>query len=101
GAELLALLALAGQRSQEPLALLGALQDVLQRPGDPAQVRQQVAAAFQELLDPGAGGRRDLPADLDLGLVGGAALDLAVLVPAQSGRLGRGARPVAQARGPS
>src|SRR5262249_37429639 len=94
-----ALLALAGQGAEEALSLLRALEDVLQGPGDAGEIRDEVAAPLQQLLDPGAGSRRDLAADLDLGLLGRAALELDVLVAEEADRLDRRLRPLSQPRG--
>ena len=67
-AEVLALLALRRDRAEKPLALLGAAEDRLQGLGDRPEIGQEVAAALEELLEPGSGGGRDLTADRDLGL---------------------------------
>ena len=101
-AELLALLAVGGDRAEEPLALLGAPEDVLERLGDRAEVRQQVAAALEQLLEPGARGRRDLAADrAPRARSALAALELDVLVAEQAARLDRGARALADHRRPA
>ena len=99
--EALALLAVGGDRAEEPFALLGAPEDVLERLGDGAEVRQEVAAAGEELFEPGARGRRNLAADDHLGLAGLAALELDVLVAQQSARLDRRARALADHRRPA
>ena len=79
---------------RNPFALLGPAEDVLQGPRDGREVREQVAAAFQQLLD----ARRPAPAGSSppISTSGSSAVppfELDVLVAEQADRLDRRPRP--------
>src|SRR5262249_3622484 len=100
-AQPLALLAVGGDRAEEPLALLGTPEDRPERLGDGREVGERLAAALEELLEARARRRRDLAADRHLRLLGRAARELDVLVAEQAAGLDGRARALADHRPPA